>query len=409
MADRPETNLVQARCDRVLDAPVIFGTMTDFGGTPIVLIPTRQHKIRMKIPIGTKAIVSRRGASVGLYEPGAYFRPAFYRIDYLVTTHHIPYHFSVNACPTKDNVLISLGVDFLLHIEDPETFVYSIGPENMEELLRATQAETVRGLVRGLTVNDAYDLRGYESEDMLATLNEKMNPYGISVDQVTIANVALPKDLAESMQKETTFETKQIEQMKKQEHSLLIHQDNNILKRLIVDRKNEKLKVEEEAKMSRMEVQHQIADMAARHRAILAEIDADKEAEVACVKAQSEMEIGKKNNELKLVLSQIETEGFMEAEKVTAEASKQIAEMKAQAKVTIAENKSKAIKALAEAEKKVAKSLVALRAYETAQKKIDAIESLSKNPNIVVSGESGDNIMQMMMMRESAKALGLKK
>merc|ERR1712000_542535 len=123
---------------------------------------------------------------------------------------------------------------------------------------------------------------------------------------------------------------------------------------------------------------------------------------------QSEMEIGKKNNELKLVLSQIETEGFMEAEKVTAEASKQIAEMKAQAKVTIAENKSKAIKALAEAEKKVAKSLVALRAYETAQKKIDAIESLSKNPNIVVSGESGDNIMQMMMIREAAKALGLK-
>lgn len=408
MAKRAETNLVQARVPRVMDAPIMFGETTEFGGTPIVLIPQRQHTIKMKIPIGTRAIVSRRGASVGIYEPGLYYRPAFYRIDYLVTTHHIPYHFSVNACPTKDNVLISLGVDFLLHVNDPETFVYSIGPENMEELLRATQAETVRGLVRTVTINDAYDLRGYESDDMLATLNEKMNPYGITVDQVTIANVALPDDLAQSMQKETTFETKQIEQMKKQEYSLLIHQDNNVLKRLIVDRKNEKLKVEEEAKMSRMAIQHQIEELSARARAILAEIKADTEAEVACVKAQSEMEIGKKKNEVQMMLSQLQTEAEMEAEKILAEADKQVAEMKAQANVTIASNKAQAISALATAEKQVAQALKQKRAYEAALARIDAIKTLAYNPNVVIAGESGDNIMQMMVMRESAKVLGIK-
>jgi regulator of protease activity HflC (stomatin/prohibitin superfamily) len=36
----------------------------------------------------------------------------------------------------------------------------------------------------------------------------KVNPYGILVDQVTIANVSLPANLADSMQKETAFETK---------------------------------------------------------------------------------------------------------------------------------------------------------------------------------------------------------
>lgn len=409
MSKRAETNLVQARVHRVMEAPIMFGEITDFGGTPIVLIPTRQHKLRMKIPIGTRAIVSRRGASVGIYNPGLYYRPPFYRIDYLVTTHHIPYHFSVNACPTKDNVLISLGVDFLLHVDDPETFVYSIGPENMEELLRATQAETVRGLVRTVTINDAYDLRGYESEDMLGTLNEKMNPYGIKVDQVTIANVALPNDLAQSMQKETTFETKQIEQSKKQEYSLLIHNDNNVIKRLVVDRKNEQRKIEEEAKRSRMVIQHQIDGTEARARAILSEIKADTDAEVACVKARSEMEIGTKKNEVKMMLSQLDTEAEMEAERILAEADKQVAEMQAVAKVTIASNEAEAINAIASAEKQVAQALKQKRAYESALAKIGTVKTLAFNPNVVIAGESGDNIMQMMMMRESAKVLGLKK
>jgi len=292
--------------------------------------------------------------------------------------------------------------------EDPEVFVFTIGPENMEELLRATQAETVRGLVRTVTINDAYDLRGYESDDMLKTLNEKMNPYGISVDQVTIANVTLPKDLAESMQKETTFETKQTEQTKKQEYSLLIHQDNNVLKRLVVDRKNEQLKVEEEAKMSRMSIQHQIDDLAARGRAILAEINADTQAEVNCIRAQAEQEIGTKKNQVKMMLSNVETEAAMEAERVLAEADKKVAEMKAQARVTIAADKADAITALASAEKQVAQALAAKRAYEVAVAKIDTIKILAANKNVVIGGESGDNIMQMMMVRESAKVLGLK-
>merc|ERR1712137_548507 len=306
------------------------------------------------------------------------------------------------------NVLISLGVDFLLHVEDPETFVYSIGPENMEELLRATQAETVRGLVRGVTINDAYDLRGYDSDDMLNNLNEKMNPYGINVDQVTIANVALPKDLAESMQKETAFEAKQTEQMKKQEYQMLLQQDSNTLKRLDVDRTNERLKVQEEAKLKLMGIRHEIDNMSAHAQAILAEIKADTEAEVACIRAQSEMEITKKENEIKMILSQLQTEGAMEAERLLAEASKQVAEMKAAASVAIAENNAKATEAISEAEKKVSQSLIAKRKYLLSLERIEGLEALSDNPDTLIAGESGDNVMQVMMARQSARLLGLK-
>ena len=408
-AARPETNLVQIRCPRTMDAPVIFGTKTAEGGTPIVLIPNKQHSFKMKIPIGTNAIVSRRGASVGIYPPGLYYRPFFYRIDYLVTTHHIPYHFSIRSCPTKDNVLIHLEVDFLLHIQDPETFVFSIGPENMEELLRATQAETVRGLVRSVSVNEAYDLRGYESSEMLTTLNEKMNAYGIFVDQVTIANVTLPDELAISMQKETTFETKQFEQTKKQEYELRIQTDQNIIQRLNVDRKNEELRVQEEGRKQVAKIQHEIDEFEARITAILEDIQTEEIGEVKCIKAQTELELAEKRNEILMMTSEIATTGKMESEKILAQAEKQVVEKKAAAQVSVAKNKAEMTRMLAEAEFHVAESLQSKRAYDIAQLKCETLSSLANNPHVVIAGESGDNVMQMMMVRESAKVLGIAK
>jgi regulator of protease activity HflC (stomatin/prohibitin superfamily) len=325
----------------------------------------------------------------------------------LVTTHHIPYHFHVKSCPTKDNVLINLAVDFLLHVEQPEVFVYSIGPENMEELLRATPAESVRTLVRGVNVHEAYDLRGYESEDMLQALNEKMNPYGIVVDQVTIASVTLPEDMANSMQTETTFETKQIEQIKVQEHQLLVQQNTNQEKRLKQDRENQCRRFGEEAKKEQQTLQFEIQEMKTRMEKTLAEIVIDTTTAVERVTAEGQMEIGQKKNEINLMMTELDTQASMEVEKTKAEAQKAVSAIKAQTKVQIAQNRAEATRELAEAEAAVAKSMSAKRAFDIAKKRINGLKALSRNNKVVVSGESGDSIMQMMMVRESAKALGI--
>jgi regulator of protease activity HflC (stomatin/prohibitin superfamily) len=92
--------------------------------------------------------------------------------------------------------------------------MYDIGPENLEELLRATQSEAVRSLARTVYVEKAYDLRGVDSEDMLATLNDKLNPFGVNIDQVTIANVELPLDVAQSLQNSTSYASRTKEQIR---------------------------------------------------------------------------------------------------------------------------------------------------------------------------------------------------
>lgn len=406
---RPETNLVQVQISSPMKATQVFGTKTVAGGTPIVLVPLKSGGTRMRIPIGCSAIVTKRGASVGIYQPGTYFRPMFYRVAYMVTSHHIPYHFNIKACPTKDNVLIELEVDFLLHVSEPETFVYSIGPENMEELLRATQAESVRTLVRTINVSKAYDLRGYESQDMLTTLNQKMNKYGIVVDQVTISNIQLPRDLGLSMQRETTFETKQIEQQKTQEYELMIHQDSNALKKIRLGRKNEALQAEEEAKKERLTLQHQLQDLSARMGRVLAEIKEDENADVNCIRAEGEMEVGHKQNEVKRMITEIQEERAALVAKTRANAQKEVAETKAGAMVEIARNDAEATKVLAEAERKAASSMVGVRKFEEAKERIGVLTMVAANQNVVISGEGGDNVMQMMCVRESAKALGISK
>jgi hypothetical protein len=65
-------------------------------------------------------------------------------------------------------------VDLLFRIVDPLTFVFDIGPEKLEELLRASQAESVRSLVRTINVAEAYDLRGAESQDVVKSLNDRV-------------------------------------------------------------------------------------------------------------------------------------------------------------------------------------------------------------------------------------------
>ena len=311
----------------------------------------------------------------------------------------------MNACPTKDNVLITLECDFLLHISDPEKFVFSIGPENMEELLRASQAETVRTLVRTLMVREVYDLRGYESEDMVQNLNKVMGNYGVTVTQVTIAGVQLPDELVMSMQNETTFETKQIEQQKQQEFDVVFHRDTNELRRLELDRKNEGLRVEEEARKERLLIEHEIQELKARMERVLAEISTDEWSEVGKLDALRDLDVGKLRSEVKRQTNVIQVSADAEVGKIRAENMKQKNEVLGEATAAVTTNLMQARTLIASAEKDASKSLVTKRKFKETKERIRVLGELAKNNDVAITGEAADNIAQMMCVRESAKVL----
>jgi len=390
VTERPETNLQIRQISDPMEAPQVFGTKIN-GATPIVLVPRRTScSLYVDIPHGSAAIVTRYGKFVGVYSPGFHWFPAWYAIQYLVNTQSIPYHFHIRECPTRDNVPIKIHIDIIFHVTDPHSFVYDIGPEKLEELLRASQAESVRSLVRSIKVSEAYDLRGAESEDMIRSLNDKIKAYGVMIDQVTIANVTLPGNIAVAMQSETTFESKQTEQRKKQEYELKVLNDNNFALRVKQDRDNERKKVVEEAKRQRILITQEIQQIEATAERVLAEIQSAQQYEVSKIQAEAKNECKKIEAEKDRIVLETKAKGESEVSKMVAETEKYTRQVKAGAKVVVAENNAKATELLGDAEQKAAEKLKARRKFDLEMENVQVWNSLANNSNILISTEANE-------------------
>lgn len=402
-ANRPETNLIQTIIDKVSDAPKRFGLKTSNSEIPIVFIPKRNNPFKITVPSGCSAIMSCKGENLGVCEAGTYWRPFWYEISHLVTTHHIPYHFSIKECPTADNVLITLEVDFLLHITDPEKFVFDIGPENMEELLRATQAESVRGLVRGIDVAEAYDLRGVDSDEMLNILNDKLNKYGVNVDQVTIANVTLPSDIANSLQNATTFDSKTKEKEKQQKADMLESQNINNIAKCKKECNNEIKRNKEELKKEIQILQQKYDKMKADFDKEIAELEADIKITLQKLETDYEKQLAELYNKKLEMISTMENKRNVQIEKIIAETDAHIEKNNATMELEIAKNNANIIRIKSETESKIAVSMKNKREYDIQIAKLNVINNISKNPDIIIAGTTGDHVMQMMIAREAAK------
>lgn len=54
-------------------------------------------------------------------------------------------------------------------------------------------------------------------------------------------------------------------------------------------------------------------------------------------------------------------------------------------------------------ESEIAKAMENKREYDLQMAKLNVINNISQNPDIVIAGTTGDHIMQMMVVREAAK------
>jgi len=407
---RPETNLVQLTDKKVMRSHIIFGSLYDRRYTPICFTPKHRPKriTKMLIPDGCACIVIENGKALGVFKPGRYFRSGFYQIAYCVNTQYIPYHFNISECPTRDNVRITIQIDFLLHVTNAVKFMYDIGPENLEELLRATQSEAVRSLARTTYVEKAYDLRGMDSQDMLDTLNDKLNPFGVNIDQVAIANVNLPSDVANCLQSSTSYISKTKEQIRMHEFKLLVQHDNQILRTIIQDRHNEIDMLVKNSRKERSQIKQDIRELIAKGDAEIIKAKAELENKIAEIQANSKLEIAKINAQRDAEVNAIITQANIEVQKINAQAEQYVSKVKSETELKISENRAQIIKYKGDAEKLGAQVLAAQRQYEIDMARVGIIEALSKNRTLI-SGDTENNIMtQLLVAQKTADQIGVK-
>jgi len=410
--ERRETNLVQISNKKLMNSHKIFGRLYKGKYTPIVFTPRHRSMLsaRMTIPHACACIIVENGKALGVFKPGRYYRSGFYQVAYCVNTQYIPYHFNINECPTRDNVRITIQIDFLLHVTNAIKFMYEIGPENLEELLRATQSEAVRSLARTTFVEKAYDLRGIDSEDMLATLNDKLNPFGVNIDQVAISNVNLPLDIAQNLQNSTSYSSRTKEQLRYHELQLRIQQDEQDLI-LIKQQRNAQLNLYlKQSRKERSMIKQDIKDILNKGEAEIEKAKAELNDKVSKIEADNELAVKKIYADRDREVSTITTQAKIEIEKINAASEQYVAKVKAETELALSENRAQIVSLKGEGEKIGASILKAERDYNLEMGKISVINALAdnKNSNVMISGDTQGGIMtQLLVAQKTADYIGV--
>jgi len=410
------TRLTQEAVTELEDANQIFGTRNELGGTPIVVTSKRSSKFNalalflggmmafvgiflsqipviatvvkpmifsglgivtywplmlfllglglyplfvLKIPSGVYAMMTKHGRYIGVYDAGKHLLWPWFKVAYMVTRQSTSYNAPVKNCPTADNVMVKVDLLVVFHIDNPEEFVYKLGAEKFGDLLASTAEEGIRSLVRGTSHDHAYELRGKGADEMIGSLNEIFSDFGVTFTSATITNVVLPTELCATLENQTVYAARKMEQEKQQEYELKVLNDKEALSRKELDKKNERLSADETARRDRMLIQKESA-----------EVDAQKEKRLAEIAAE----------ERSAVMS-IEAEGMQRAAALKAEALR--------------------IQSLAEGE--AAQPLARVRMQELELERLKVLAALAANSKVVISGNNGDNLLAQLTAAGQAK------
>jgi regulator of protease activity HflC (stomatin/prohibitin superfamily) len=353
----------------------------------------RSAKFFLTIPDGSACIVQKNGVDLGEWEPGRRVANFEHRIMYVVTKQACAYEYDVVQCPTKDNVMVEVNMTFVFNINHPAQFCYRLGAYNFDDLLQSVAEEAIRNLVRSTKFSRVFELRSSAAEQLQQLLNISFKNFGVVFSSVTVTHVSLPPELSQELEEASKIDA----QLK--EHQEMVENKE----RTITD------------KADRRFIQYQ-----EKQQRILANCSAKKERMM--VTAQTEIEKQRRYNENELLRVQEQVAANLtrakaslrddaiiaqaEAEKVLQDAKNNVKNRKAEADQFAVEElmKSELELLAAETDLNVQKKLAKAKEAEALAKdreqrvklaKINALSLLAERGHIVLSGESGQSVIDM--------------
>jgi regulator of protease activity HflC (stomatin/prohibitin superfamily) len=398
------TTLSEVVVPHMRNAHLITGMMPeDF--VPIVLVPVRAASqccgcpcCWTSIPAGFSAIVSRWGADVVGPEPDGTWSPGFHwfwcchRVNRLVSKQLIIFDTPVKEVKTKDHITVNVDVLIVCEIVKADQFVYSLGPEKLDSLLRATQEEVLRSLAFTMPVESIYDLHGKNTEGYVKEMNDEFAKYGVTIHHFTVRNVQIPTDMAQDFESKTLFMSKTLEKKMKQQESKMELSNAEEKAKLKEECDNLRMALEEEMVTTRAQITKETREVLANTEKDMGMLEAEREAEVADMTATAELETAKLNAEILSVQRQNKAKIEAEVEKLEAESEAYEyatrARARKEAQVKIATGK----KAVSEAEGQAAEAFAARRKQDQEMARLDVLDRLANNDKIIITSSLENNM-----------------
>lgn len=415
-------------------------------------------------PEGFISIVHSCGKFMTIWEPGCHIRNPWTEIAYMVSKQYITYDTPVNECPTIDNVMVEIDVSVVFHIkeshDDIKAFVYSLGPEKLDDMLQAFQQECVRTMARQKKYSNIYDLmdteeyiipeagadeanageiasekvmlpgqtaadiqmtpiqKSQEEKDNHAVneqleytkqaMNEKLDPYGVQIYSITITNVKLPSEFRYQMETATTFDSKNRCASAEQEYKLLVIK-NNEKQHQARQRADENLKEMASTNQMRLAQEEKLTTtFQAETNAIIANIKEEMNSELRQIGADADLGVAKLETQKEVLTSEINATTSAMAFQLNAEIDAFVKTTRAECSKTVSALEAKALSSRAEAESISATALVSKRDFEAKMAQLRILKNLAVNENVAVSGSNKDSVVAQIVASQNASiALGI--
>lgn len=235
------------------------------------------------------------------------------------------------------------------------------------------------------------------AESMRRTLNEQFQPQGVEVSDVIITDVTLPQVITQQMTQKTMVISQNAAQKMNQEYEMLTLRQEEEVATLKQKKKEERENEKQAGDMKVNEVQVQLEKMKAETKVLLAKIKQESRVRVQEITATGQLEVTKLVQNKSQVLTELHAQATADAAKLKAETDLYAATTLSEARLTATKNEAVASENLAKAEGVAAPYVEARKQFETRQKQMKVWKGLAGNKELVLSGESSDELNSLLL------------
>jgi len=425
------TNLVELRIRHVKYAHDIVGRRFQEGDSkflPVVLDPAESFPscccvplCFVSIPEGFGAIVSKFGAAIdgdkedGTWSSGFHWLSPFSEVHRLVTKQLVVFDAPVKDVRTSDRIPVSIDVLVAFQITQAKEFVFNLGPEKFDDLLRAAQDEAIREIANETPVDSVQNIHGLSTQHIIDSMNEKFDRYGVTVRSFTVKSVTIPEDLATDYEDRTLLDPQTTQKHMEQQASRQKLQADEDKVRIRDECANIKMAAEQQAEVVRSKAVKDTSGTIAENEKQIAELETTKNNEVRQLQASQELENTKLESQLLVAEREIKSKTKADIQRIAAETEAYTKEKEASGKVQVAEKLAEGMKALGDAEGVSSTAFAARRAHEAEMRRLDIVHEIVRKEGAKIAttqensvGLNEDNAIVTAVAHQGLEALRAK-
>lgn len=164
------------------------------------------------VPEAQAYVVERLGAYSCTWNTGVHIKiPLIEKVAKKVSLKEAVVDFPPQPVITKDNVTMQIDTVIFYKIMSPEQFAY--GVERPMMAIENLTATTLRNIIGEMELDATLTSRDVINSKITAVLDHATDPWGIKITRVELKNIAPPREIQESMEKQMKAERERREKI----------------------------------------------------------------------------------------------------------------------------------------------------------------------------------------------------